>query len=120
MRRIRETAKRLATLAGAVAEFYADLDDAAHSAGSGDGIAAGRSGFRVSDPTGDVAVSGLHQHLRSKLRHASSRMKSIERPLEDAERILAEAFAAYDPEHRQRLGRLRELEQTAKGYSNPA
>lgn len=118
MAAIKKITARVDALADKVTKVYAEATDAGHQQGSGDGVAMGRSGFRVSDPTGDIAVSGLHAFLRSKVRHAASKLRKVEEPLEEVERILAEAFSAYDPEHRQRLARLKELETTAVSYQH--
>lgn len=118
MKRVRAVALRVVKLADKVTEVYSEATEAGHVQGSGDGVPMGRNGFRVSDPTGDIATSGLHAFLRSKVRHAASKLRRVEEPLEEVERILAEAFSAYDPEHRQRLARLKELEATAVTYGH--
>jgi hypothetical protein len=111
MRSIHKMTKELNVFVDIVTAAYEDAYDASLRAGSnGEGIPAGKAGFRVSDPTGDVAVSGHHQAMRSSVRRAAHRLKQIKPILEDAERMLSDAFAVGDPEHRQRMERLRALE----------
>jgi hypothetical protein len=111
MRNVRKYARALLVLTSAVEETYEDAYDASLRAGSnGEGIPAGRNGFRVSDPTGDVATSGQHAAMRSSVRRAAAKLKKCDPILEDALRLLHEAFAVGDPEHRQRMERLRALE----------
>jgi hypothetical protein len=94
-----------------VVEAYEEAFDASLRAGSnGEGIPPGRNRFTVSDPTYDIAMSGTHQAMRSSVRRAASKLKKVEPILEDAERMLSVAFAVGDPEHRQRMERLRALE----------
>ena len=116
MLQIRKVAQRVTELATKVGEAYGEVEDAGHRSTGGEGVPPGRNGFRVSDPTGDVAVSGLHSYLRGKVRHAAASLRKVEEPLQEVERILAEAWGAYDAEHRENLARIKELEETARSY----
>lgn len=116
MAKIHNLAKTVQELAKKVGDAYGEVEDAGHRSTGGDGVPPGRNGFRVSDPTGDVAVSGLHSFLRAKVRHAAAKLRKVEEPLQEVERILAEAWGAYDAEHRENLARIKELEETARSY----
>ena len=119
MRRARKVAAWLDQLARVIDVTYAEAYVASLSSTSnGDGIPPGKSGFRVSDPTGDVAVSGLHIRLRFQVRKAGRKLGKVPRLLEEVEDILVEAFQETDPEIRAKLKRLRELEAAAREEAN--
>lgn len=118
MRAVRKVAERVADLADKIGKGYEDVEDAGHRSTSGEGVPPGRNGFRVSDPTGDVAVSGMHLFIRGKVRRAAAKLRDVEEPLSEVLRILEEAYGAYDPQHRENMARVRELEQTARTYQS--
>lgn len=118
LKRTRATLRQIDAAFVDLADVLEELHDAAHRPGSGDGIAPGRNRFTVSDPTGDIASSGMHAYMRRKarevelqLRQAMKRVRWAEDYLTESRRLLQEGFAAFDPEHRQRLARLREIEE---------
>jgi len=114
MGRVRRVAYATGRLAEVVTKSYEEVYEAALSPGSGaEGVPSGRNRFRVSDPTGDVATSGMHQRMRWRARRAARALRKIEPYLEQAEVEIVEAFAETDPEMREKLRRLRELEAEA-------
>jgi len=112
------TAGELADLAQHVGDAYADLYDAAFrktSSGNGYEKPIGSSEFRATDPTGDVATSGMHKRIRYQVREAAKRLRKIHPHLEVAADILVEAWAEQDPEFQEKLRRLRQLEKEIAG-----
>ena len=116
MARIRKLAKRVEELATNVGKAFGEAEDAGHTPSSGDGIPPGRNRFQVSDPTYHVAMSGMHSFIRGKVRSAADKLRKVEEALQEVERPLAEAWGAYDAEHRENLARIKELEETARTY----
>jgi hypothetical protein len=112
MGHIETGARRILNLASLVRELYDEAYDASLRQASGNGSITPmhRSPTRV-DPTGDVATSGMHAAMRSKVRHAAAKLRKLEEPLAEVDRILSEAFAVGEPEHRERMARLRAIEQ---------
>jgi hypothetical protein len=114
MGRIRNAVAELDQLARVITESYEEAYEASLSTTkSGEAIPPGKHGFRVSDPTGDVATSGMHKRMRWRVRQAVRVLRRLRPILEEAEDILLEAFIETDPEMREKLRRLRELEATA-------
>jgi hypothetical protein len=91
---------------------YEELYEASLHQGRGhDGIPPGKQGFIVADPTGDTAVSGPHARLRSHVRRIAAKLRRLEPLLEEADRMIVYAFAEHlDPDFRDKLRRMRELE----------
>ena len=126
MTKIVRTAGELADLAQHVGDAYADLYDASFRVpGNPDGFEKPIAGgdFRVTDPTGQVATSGLHKRMRWRVRQAARQLRKTQPFLEEASNILVEAWAEQDPEFQEKLRRLRQLEkeiagQTELGASN--
>jgi hypothetical protein len=111
MGRVRRVAYATGRLADVIAKSYEELYEAALMPGSGpEGIPPGRHGFRVSDPTGDVATSGKHKRMRWHADRAAEQLRRVEESLGWAEWEIVQAFAETDPEMREKLRRLRELE----------
>jgi hypothetical protein len=111
MRRVRAAATELDQMARVIAASYLELYEASlQPTNAGNGLPPGKAGFRVSDPTGDVAASGMHARMRFQVRRAARKLRKITPVLEEAEDILVEAFAETDSEIREKLRRLRELE----------
>jgi hypothetical protein len=110
----RRVMAELDALARVVLESYEAAYEASFSTtNNADGIPPGKHGFRVSDPTGDVATSGMHKRMRWRVRQATRVLRRLRPILEEAEDILLEAFNETDPEMREKLRRLRELEAAA-------
>ena len=125
MTRIVRTASELADLAQHVGDAYADLYDAAYrKTGNGDGSNVNRPGAPLGDPTGDVATSGMHKRMRGQVQKAATlllrdqfchhcqkvHIRGVPELLEQAAQTLLRAWLAQDPNERERLHRLRELE----------
>ena len=135
MTRIVRTAGELADLAQHVGDAYADLYDGAfRTPGNPDGYEKPISGgdFRVTDPTGQVATSGMHLRMRWHVRRAAGKLlwrrscrqcglprPTIQELLEQAQDILVEAWAEQDPEFQEKLRRLRQLEKEIAGQAEP-
>ena len=120
MTRIVRTAGELADLAQHVGDAYAELHDGAfRKAGGTSGyekpIAAGD--FQASDPTGEIATSGMHKRMRERVFQAASYIRRVHRPLERAADIMVEAWAEQDPEAQEKLRRLRQLEKEIAGQT---
>ena len=117
MTRIVRTASELADLAQHVGDAYADLYDASfRQPGNPDGNKPIASGdFRVTDPTGQIATSGLHRRMRWRVRQAARQLRKVGPFLEEASNILVEAWAEQDPEFQENLRRLRQLEKEIAG-----
>ena len=118
MTRIVRAASELADLAQHVGDAYADLYDASFRVpGNPDGYERPIQGgdFRVTDPTGTVAISGLHKKMRWRLRQAVRQLRKTQPFLEEASNILVEAWAEQDPEFQEKLRRLRQLEKEIAG-----
>jgi hypothetical protein len=114
MSRVRRVAYATGRLAEVVTKSYEEVYEASLSPGSGaEVVPPARHRFHVSDPTGDVATSGMHQRMRWRARRAARALRKIEPYLEQAEVEIVEAFAETDPEMREKLRRLRELEAEA-------
>jgi hypothetical protein len=115
MNRVRNVAGELDFLARATTTLYTELYDASLSqTNEGDHIPKGKGGFQVSDPTGDVAASGMHARMRYQVDKVAGKLRKIRPILEEAENLIVGAFGETDPEFREKLQRLRELEETAK------
>ena len=120
MTRIVRTAGELADLAQHVGDAYADLYDAAfRKTGASNGYEKpiGASEFRATDPTGEVATSGLHKRMRWRVRQAARQLRKIQPFLEEASNLLVEAWAEQDPEFQEKLRRLRQLEKEIVGQT---
>ena len=118
MTRIVRTAGELADLAQHVGDAYADLYDAAfRKTGASNGYEKpiGASEFRATDPTGEVATSGLHKRMRWRVRQAARQLRKVQPFLEEASNLLVEAWAEQDPEFQEKLRRLRQLEKEIAG-----
>jgi len=131
MTRIVRTAGELADLAQHVGDAYADLYDAAfRQTGGSNGFEKpiGASEFRATDPTGEIATSGMHKRMRWQVRRAAGKLiwqgwcrrcgmprPTIHHLLEQASDILVEAWAEQDPEFQEKLRRLRQLEKEIAG-----
>ena len=123
MGRVRRACKELDQLARVVAKTYEEAYDASLSKTvSGDGAHGNRRGLPIGDPTGDTATSGMHRRMRWRIDDACKdlervvkRFRRLKPALEDAEDMLVEAFMETDPEFREKLRRLRELEAAAEG-----
>ena len=117
MTRIVKTASELADLAQHVGDAYADLYDAAFrkTSGSGSDKPIGRGNFSDTDPTGDVATSGLHRRMRWRLRMAARPLRRVQPLLDAANDIIVEAWAEQDSEFQEKLRRLRQLEKEIEG-----
>ena len=110
MERIRHAAAELDHIARIVAESYEEAYEASLSQGrSGEG-SGNRRGAALGDPTGDVATSGMHRRMRWRVRQAARLLRRLLPTLEEAESVMVEMFAETDPEMREKLRRLRELE----------
>lgn len=103
---------KLADLAQVVGDAYEDLYDGAFRkmGPTGDGMGINRPGAPLGDPTGDVALSGLHKRLRWRARSAATQLRICLEYLEQAENIMVEAWAEQDAEFREKLDRIRQLE----------
>jgi len=120
MTRIVRTAGELADLAQHVGDAYADLYDAAfRQTGGSNGFEKpiGSSEFRATDPTGEIATSGMHKRMRWRVRQAARPLRRITPLLEQATDILVEAWAEQDPEFQEKLRRLRQLEKEIAGQT---
>jgi len=121
MTRIVRTAGEVADLAQYVGDAYADLHDAAYrKTGASNGFEKpiGGSEFRATDPTGEVAISGMHGRMRGRVQQAAGVIRGINRRLEKAANIMAEAWAEQDPEFQEKLRRLRQLEEEIDGQTS--
>jgi hypothetical protein len=111
---------RLDQLARLVGAAYTEAYEASLSKnGSGEG-SGNRKGLPLGDPTGDIAISGAHKRMRwhvlkamRALRAEPYQPQSVISLLEEARQHLEEAFLETDPEFREKLVRLRELEEAA-------
>ena len=118
MTRIVRTAGELADLAQHVGDAYADLYDASFRKNGGvDTKPIGRGNFMGTDPTGDVATSGMHKRMRWRVRQAARQLRKITPYLEEASDVLVEAWAEQDPEFQEKLRRLRQLEKEIAGQT---
>ena len=119
MQKIVRMTGELADLAQVVGDAYEDLYDAAfrQTGGSGHEKPIGRGNFSDTDPTGDVAVSGLHKRLRWRAHSAAKQLRRCTGYVEQAENIMAEAWAEQDPEFQEKLRRLRQLENEIEGQT---
>ena len=117
MGRVRRACTELDQLARVVATSYAELYEASlsKSGTSGDGPTGNRRGLPIGDPTGNTATSGIHRRMRWRCRQAARYLRRLTPILEDAEDTILEAFMETDPEFREKLRRLRELEAAAEG-----
>lgn len=119
MDRVRDCAGDADLLARVATEGYRELYEASLSptnaaqGEAGGGPPPGKSGFHVSDPTGDTAVSGIHIRMRVDAQKVASKLRKVIPILEEVEAIVKDAFLASDPEEElaKRLKALRELEQ---------
>jgi len=123
MTRIVKMTGGLADLAQQVGDAYADLYDASFRATGNPGgyekpIASGD--FQATDPTGQIATSGLHKRMRWRARSAARQLRRCTAFLEQAENIMAEAWAEQDPEFQEKLRRLRQLEKEIAGQTELA
>ena len=115
MARVRRACTELDHIARVVATSYAELYDASLSkVVSGDGASGNRRGLPIGDPTGDTATSGVHRRMRWRCRQAARYLRRLTPILEEAEDTILEAFMETDPEFREKLRRLRELEEAAE------
>ena len=111
MTRVFKAAIEIALLARDVDRAYADAYDSAfRKNGSTDTKPIGRGNFMGTDPTGDVATSGMHKRMRWRVRQAARQLRKITPYLEEASDVLVEAWAEQDPEFQEKLRRLRQLE----------
>ena len=118
MTKIVRVGNELADLAQDVGDAYADLYDAAfRKTGGADTKPIGRGNFSGTDPTGDIATSGMHMRIRYQIREAAKRLRKIHRHLEIASDIIVEAWAEQDPEFQEKLRRLRQLEKEIEGQT---
>lgn len=115
MQRVQKACTALDQLARVVTASYAELYDASLSkVGYGNESNGNRRGLPLGDPTGETAISGLHKRMRWHVRDAGRVLRRLRPILEEAEDILVEAFKETDPEFREKLRRLRELEAAAE------
>ena len=115
MGRVRRACNELDHLARVITKTYEEAYDASLSKTvSGEGGAGNRRGLPIGDPTGDTATSGIHKRMRWRVRQAARYIRRLRPYLEDAEDALLEAFMETDPEFREKLRRLRELEAAAE------
>ena len=115
MGRVRRACTELDQLARVVTKTYEEAYEASLSKTvSGDGAHGNRRGLPIGDPTGDTATSGLHRRMRWRVRQAARTLRRLKPGLEYAEDMLLEAFMETDPEFREKLRRLRELEAAAE------
>jgi len=111
MTRIVKTAGELADLAIEVSESYEDLYDAAFSkTKEGEGTSINRPGAPLGDPTGDVAISGMHKRMRYKVGMAAKPLRKIEPKLLQSLREMKEAWDETTPDGQERLRLIRALE----------
>jgi hypothetical protein len=123
MGKVSRVCRKLDTLAGVVSVAYLEAYEASLSKqGSGEG-AGNRKGLPLGDPTGDVAISGVHKRMRWKVLRAVRALRtqpykpsSVIELLEEAQKHLEDAFLETDPEFREKLRRLRELEDAATSH----
>lgn len=119
MNRVYRAATEIRVLARLANEGYEELYEASlHPITGGQRDEAnpmppGKSGFRVSDATGDVAVSGMHKRMRYHAAKAARKLEKCRPILDEVEAIIKTAFEETDPdsEFRETLARLRELEE---------
>lgn len=114
MLELRILAEQLIELAKIATEGYQELYEASLSpmnvdTGPGE-LPPGKSEFRVTDPTGDVAVSGAHSRMRGHAHKVANKLRKCRPILEEAEKLVSSAFLETDPEFAEKLLRLREIE----------
>lgn len=117
MSRLTNVAVEVIIMARLASEGYESLYDASLSPSNtgADPMPMGRSGFHVSDPTGDVVASGMHARMRYQARRVSTKLHTAMMSVEEAERIIGTAFNETDPDFADKLRRLREMEREARG-----
>jgi len=112
MSKVVRMAEKIADMAEAVVEEYAELDDGAYRREGNGGFEKPISSgdFRATDPTGDVAASGQHERMRYQMRETDRHFRKIRPHLERALTQMLEAWLEHDPEAQERIRRRRQLE----------
>lgn len=117
MGRVRTLCADLVALSWTIQESYEALYESAYSqiqvptGAEENGLAPGKKRWRPTDPTGDVATSGLHRRLRWHTHRVASKLRELTPIMEDAEGRFVQAADELAPEMREKLERLREIEE---------
>lgn len=111
MNRLKALAKDMGALADAVVEAFEELYEASLSPNGSGESRANRRGLPLSDPTGEVAVSGQKRGMRRHVRRAAVKLRKIEPILLEVQYEIDQGLnEAFDPDMREKLRRMRELE----------
>ena len=116
MDRVIATGNLLIAMAEVVKVEYENLEEASLTRGASDdlGIPTGGMKGHVANPTQDIAFSGMHGAMRSRLRQAAAKIRDLEPDLQEIQNLILSGWSASDPGFRETLRLLRDYERQSR------